>query len=419
MNYKLNIEIAKSLLMARWKQTLVAAIGVTFSITMFIALLGFMTGLNKLLDGLILNRTAHIRLYNEIEKNPHQPIAHIESYKTSYHFISSVKASNSREEIYNSEAIISTLRQDNRVLGISQKVHTPAFFNEGNIRIAGIIDGIQAQQENKLFNFYDYISGGPATNLDIVPNSIIIGKSLADQLLVNIGDLIYITTPSGEVFPLKLIAYYQSGIRDLDKVQAYTSIATAQKILGKPANYFTDIQVKLKDLNEAPSVAKEYKSLFGFQAIDIQTANSEFETGSSIRTLISYVVGITLLIVAGFGIYNILNMMIYEKLDSIAILKATGFSGKDVKGIFLMIALSIGLFGGLLGLLFGHLFLLVIDAIPFRFESLPTITSYPINYNPVYYFIGLFFSLLTTYLAGLFPAAKASKTDPVVIIRGK
>ena len=65
MNFRLNIEIAGSLLLARWKQTLVAAIGVTFGITMFIALLGFMTGLNSLLDGLILNRTPHIRLYND------------------------------------------------------------------------------------------------------------------------------------------------------------------------------------------------------------------------------------------------------------------------------------------------------------------------------------------------------------------
>jgi lipoprotein-releasing system permease protein len=65
------------------------------------------------------------------------------------------------------------------------------------------------------------------------------------------------------------------------------------------------------------------------------------------------VVGITLLIVAGFGIYNILNMMIYEKMDSIAILKATGFSGLDVNNIFITIALSIGIFGGTLGLIFG------------------------------------------------------------------
>jgi lipoprotein-releasing system permease protein len=419
MSYRLNIEVAKSLLIARWRQTLVAAIGVTFSITMFIGLLGFMTGLNVLLDGLILNRTAHIRLYNEIVRNPNQPIANTTAYKNFYHFISSVKAANSREEVYNSEAIIKTIRQDKRVHGVSPKVHSPVFFNEGNVRIAGVIDGINAHEENKLFHFYDYISSGSGNDLNIIPNSIVLGKPLADQLLVNIGDLVYITTPTGEAFPLKLIGFYQSGIRDLDKIQGYTSITTAQKILGKPANYFTDIQVKLNNLDNAPAIAKEYQRLFGLQAIDIQTANSEFESGSSIRALISYVVGITLLIVAGFGIYNILNMMIYEKMDSIAILKATGFSGGDVKRIFLMIALSIGFFGGTVGLLFGYVLSLAIDTIPFDFPSLPTITSYPVNYNPAYYLIGIVFSLVTTYLAGLFPAAKASKVDPVIIIRGK
>lgn len=169
----------------------------------------------------------------------------------------------------------------------------------------------------------------------------------------------------------------------------------------------------------APAMAKEYAPIFKVDAEDIQTANSQFETGTTIRTLISYTVGITLLIVAGFGIYNILNMMIYEKMDSIAILKATGFSGKDVNRIFLVIALSIGFFGGITGLLAGFLLSNVIDNIPFNTSALPTIKTYPINYNPVYYMIGGIFSLVTTYFAGYFPARKASKVDPVVIIRGK
>jgi lipoprotein-releasing system permease protein len=112
-------------------------------------------------------------------------------------------------------------------------------------------------------------------------------------------------------------------------------------------------------------------------------------------------------------------MMIYEKMDSIAILKATGFSGTDVKRIFLMIALSIGFFGGMLGLLFGYLLSLVIDAIPFNPPSLPTVKTYPVSYNPAFYFIGIIFSLVTTYFAGWFPASKAGRIDPVVIIRGK
>ncbi len=159
--------------------------------------------------------------------------------------------------------------------------------------------------------------------------------------------------------------------------------------------------------------------MFVIDAEDIQTANAQFETGTRIRLIISYSVGITLLIVAGFGIYNILNMMIYEKMESIAILKATGFSGKDVQFVFMIIALSIGIVGGLIGLLLGFSLSSVIDQIPFNTASLPTIKTFPINYNPKFYFIGATFSVITTFFAGWFPASKASKVDPVVIIRGK
>ncbi|RYZ25507.1 MAG: ABC transporter permease, partial [Chitinophagaceae bacterium] len=354
MKQKLNISIATSLLLARWKQTLVAAIGVTFSISMFIALLSFMTGLNLMLDSLFVNRTPHIRLFNEVRQNPHQPISQIDSFKNYYHFISSVKTGNSREEIYNSGSILLALGNDKRVQGISPKITAAALFNNGSQRLNGIINGIEVAAENRLFHFYDYITKGDGSSLAIIPSSIVLGKALAEILQTDMGDIVYVTSQTGEIFPLKLVGYYQSGINDLDKVTAYTSIETAQRLLGKPANFLTDIQVRLYEIKAAPSLAFEYKQLFGTQAIDIQTANAEFETGTSIRTLISYIVGITLLIVAGFGIYNILNMMIYEKMDSIAILKATGFSGTDVRRIFLLIALSIGIFGGLLGLGIGY-----------------------------------------------------------------
>ncbi|MGB3528841.1 MAG: FtsX-like permease family protein [Saprospiraceae bacterium] len=172
-------------------------------------------------------------------------------------------------------------------------------------------------------------------------------------------------------------------------------------------------------MNQAPDLAKEYKQLFNVDALDIQTANAQFETGSSVRTIISYAVGITLLIVAGFGIYNILNMMIYEKMDSIAILKATGFSGKDVNRIFITIALTTGIVGGLAGLIGGFGLSAIIDQIPFHTSSLPKVTTYPVDYSPGFYVIGAVFSLITTYLAGYFPAKKASRVDPVNIIRGR
>ena len=419
MNLKLIFSIAKALMLARWKQTLVAAVGVVFSITMFVTLLGFMNGLNDLLDSLILNRTPHIRLFNEIKPTAIQPINKNSSYKNTYNFIESIKPNGGRIEIYNNGAILSTLRKDNRVLGISPKVSTQVFYNVGAIDMAGSISGVDVEAENKLFKFSDYVVGGNFMDLKNVPNSIILGKVAAEKMLAEIGDVIQITSTKGERMQLKVVGFFQSGLQDIDKVQSYASIATTQKLLGKSNNYITDIQIKLKNILQAPQLAEEYGQIFQVDAIDIQTANAQFETGSDIRSLISYAVGITLLIVAGFGIYNILNMMIFEKMDSIAILKATGFSGKEVKNVFIVIALAIGIVGGLFGLLFGFVFSVIIDNLPFITPAMPTITTFPVNYDLKFYIIGTIFSIVTTYFAGYFPAKKASKIDPVIIIRGK
>ena len=419
MNNKLIFSIAKALMLARWKQTMVAAIGVTFSITMFVTLLGFMNGLNDLLDNLILNRTPHIRLYNEIKPTKIQPINKNKSFKKSYNFVESVKPNGGRVEIYNNAAIMNALKKDDRILGFSPKITSQVFYNVGAIDMNGVINGVDAEAENRLFNFKEYVTTGNYLDIKTIPNSIILGKVAAQKMLAEIGDVIQVTTAKGERMQLKVVGYFESGLQDIDKVQSYASTVTTQKLMGKTNSYITDIQIKLKDILNAPKIAKEYSQLFDLDAIDIQTANAQFETGSSVRTLISYAVGLTLLIVAGFGIYNILNMMIFEKMDSIAILKATGFSGNEVKSIFITIGIAIGVVGGMFGLLFGFIFSVIIDNLPFNTAAMPNVTTFPVNYDLKFYLIGTIFSIVTTYLAGYFPAKKASIIDPVVIIRGK
>ncbi len=418
MNFKLIFNIAIHLLRARLKQTIVAAVGVTFGIAMFISLVSFMNGLNDLLDGLMLNRTPHVRLYNEIKPSENQPINLSDKYRNDVNFVNSIKPKDRGKAIYNSKSIIFNLKKDPRIIDVAPKITIPVFFNSGTIEIAGVINGIDVQAEEKLFTLSDYIIEGKIADLE-QNNSIIIGKGLADKMLLAIGDIIKITTAKGNLSSLKIVGISQIGIAELDDTMSYTSLDMAQKLLGEATNYITDIQVKLYDITTAPQVAQEFKEKFNLDTIDYQTSNSQFETGSSVRTIISYAVGIVLLIVAGFGIYNILNMMIFEKMDSIAILKATGFSGNDVKWIFISLSLIIGFTGGIFGLVFGFIFTNIIDNIPFNTASLPTVTTYPINYNPMFYIIGITFALITTLIAGLFPAVKASKVDPVEIIRGK
>ncbi|MBU6341682.1 MAG: ABC transporter permease [Bacteroidetes bacterium] len=419
MKIKLIASIALALLRARWRQTLVAAIGVTFSITMFIALLGFMNGLNDMLDSLILNRTPHIRLFNEIKPNPDQPVNQSDINKNGYNFIRSLKSAEARQSLYNARAVMDALRREPEVLGVAPKIGAPVIYNAGALNITGAVSGIDVEAETRLFHFNNYVPTGNPLDLKNINNSILLGMGVAQAMLAQIGDVIQITTARGDRMSLKVVGFFQSGVKDYDKIQSYTSLATAQKILGESNDYLTDIQIKLHDIKKAPALARAYAQRFQCDAEDVKTANAQFETGSKIRTLLSFVVGITLLIVAGFGIYNILNMMIYEKMDTIAILKATGFSGSDVRRIFIGIAVSIGLVGGSAGLLTGFLLSTLIDQIPFNTAALPTIKTYPVNYDLEYYLIGIVFALLTTYFAGWFPARKASRVDPVIIIRGK
>jgi lipoprotein-releasing system permease protein len=367
----------------------------------------------------VLNRTPHIRLYNDIRPSDDQPIALDSTLKNYHHFIHSIKPANARKEIYQVETIFKRLKNDSRVLGVAPKLSAQVFYNLGNIELNGIVNGVEVAQESKLFKFQDYVFGGNAFDLENRSNSIILGQGIADKMQAKKGDIIQVTTINGEQFSLKVVGFFQSGLVELDKIQSYVSLATCQKLLGESSTFMTDIQIKLYDMDKAPELAKEYAALFKIDAEDIQTANAQFETGSSARTIISFSVGIVLLIVAGFGIYNILNMMIYEKMDTIAILKATGFSGADVKKIFIAISLSIGLAGALLGALLGLLFSVAIDNIPFNSAAVPMVDTYPVDYGIQYYAIAVIFAVATTYFAGWFPSRKASVVDPVEIIRGK
>ena len=135
--------------------------------------------------------------------------------------------------------------------------------------------------------------------------------------------------------------------------------------------------------------------------------------------ILNSVVGVILL-VAGFGIYNILNMTIYEKIKEIAILKATGFSGPSVISIFLQQAVYIGIMGGIIGIIIGFFLTLGISKV---YIGGGTPMGGALNYLPMSFYVphyieAISFGLITTIAAGYFPARKASKVDPVTIIRG-
>ena len=410
------LEIARTHLLSKLKQTGIAALGVTFGIGSYITLVSFMTGLNQMLDGLILNQTPHIHIYNEIRPSSIQPVDRLEEIENSLKIVHTVKPRRTQKKIHNARPIINYLEQDERVRGALPQIKTQIFYLAGSIEVGGNLSGVEILREAELFNLKDYIVKGSAQDLHNTSNGIILGSGLADKMSLKIGQRLQIATVKGETFPLKIVGIYQSGIQEIDNIQSFTNLTTSQRLLGEAQNYITDINVKLFDIEDAVPLSQEIENKFNLTAVDVKTANAQFETGTTIRNLITYAVSIALLIVAGFGIYNILNMLIYEKMNDIAILKATGFSGRDVQFIFMSQALIIGIIGGILGLLIGYLLSVIIDHTAFNTQALPTITTFPVNFDIRFYFIGIVFALVATFFAGYLPSRKAKKIDPVHII---
>lgn len=419
MKFSVILSISKTHLFSRKKQTIIAALGVTFGIGAYIIMMSFMTGLNGLLDGLVLNRTPHIHMFNEVKASDEQPIDQEGVYKDYFRVVHSIKPTASQARIHNASALLSYLNDQSEVRGATPLVRAQAFYMAGSSRLNGSIFGVDVMKEAELYNLDDYIVEGGAKDLAINESGILIGIGVAEILSLKVGDVVQVSTALGEVFPLKIVGLYQSGLADIDKVQSYVNIKTAQRLMGQSVNYITDINIKLYDMELAPEFGKDLRAKYDLSVVDIQTANAQFEAGTSIRNMISYAVSITLLIVAGFGIYNILNMLIYEKMNDIAILKATGFSGKDVQRIFISQALIIGFIGGILGLIVGYGVSVMISHAPFETDALPTVKTMPVNFSPTFYIIGIVFAMISTFFAGYFPSKKAQRIDPVEIIRGQ
>jgi lipoprotein-releasing system permease protein len=414
---KLVVEIAKTHLVSKPKQTLIAMLGVTFGIGMFIALVSLMTGLNDFTEELTMSSSADIHIYNDITESRASIADEVNA--NGINIVHHQKPKKETAKVRNALQITEMIRRDPRVLGVAPTLSSQVFYNYGPVELPGNIAGVNILEEDKLFDLRSKMKAGQIEDLLANNDGIIIGTGIARKMNVKVGDRIVITTPQGHTMPLKIVGLFQMGIGTIDNVRSYANISTVQTILQQDHSYITDINIKLIDLLQAKTVASEYQAMFGYKAEDWETANSTFLTGITIRNIITYSVSFTLLIVAGFGIYNILNMTIMNKMKDIAILKAMGFSGKDVRLIFMIQSLVIGFMGSVAGLCIGYVLSYLIAQAPFDGGDMVSLDHFPVNFDAKYYITGIVFGVLTTALAGYMPSRKAAYVDPIEIIRGQ
>lgn len=391
-------------------------LGVTFGIGMFIAMVGLMTGLNNFTEELTMTSSPDIHIYNDVTEERSTLAEQVNP--GGINFVHHQKPKRETPKLRNARQLTELIRKDPRVMGVAPTLSSQVFYNYGPVQLNGTVAGVDILEEDKLFDLRSKMKSGRLEDLQANADGIIMGTGLARKLNVKTGDRVVITTPEGYTMTLKIVGTFQMGIGLVDNIRSYANISTVQVILQQDQSYITDINIKLHDLNQAKMIAPEFQAMSGYKSEDWETANATFLTGAIIRNILTYSVSFTLLVVAGFGIYNILNMTIYNKMKDIAILKAMGFSGGDVKQIFMIQSLVIGFVGSLAGLVIGYSLSYAISKAPFDGGDFVSLDHFPVNFDPKYYIIGVVFGVATTAVAGYMPSRKASKMDPIEILRG-
>jgi len=410
MKLNINSEIAYTHLITRKKQTIIAALGVTVGIGIFIFMISLVVGFNRYSDEALFKAEPHLRIYQDDTLS--RPL--IKQIKPNYTtIIINPKIANLSNTLVNPEKIIADLKKQDDIVTVTPQVSVNIFYNNGISQINGVSSGVNIMEANAMFDIQSTMLAGNVRNLMSTPNGILIGVGIAEKLNIQLHDNINITSSIGVVKMMKVEGIFKTSNSNIDLTKSYINLAISQQLMKKSSSYLTDILVNIEDPNDAPKFSKQLQNSTIYKVEDWQSANEQSMSNKKTRQVMFGSISLAILLVAAFGIYNIINMTIKEKLNDIAILKATGFSGKDVINIFLKESLIMGIIGTSFGLLMVTGLIKLVSGIYIGGDR----EYFPIGYETLIFIIGAILGVLITLGAGYIPAIGAAKIDPIEIFR--
>lgn len=410
MKINVDAEIAITHLLARKRQTSIAALGVTIGVAMYIFMNSLTVGVNRYSDSVVFKSLPHIRIYREDEIS--KPLKKDPGHKD-LTVIVNPKIANLTKNLINPHKIVADIKNHFDIEAIAPIVTVNLFYNNGKSQVDGVASGVNIIEANTMFNIQSTMLDGDLRELVTTSNGILLGVGIVDKLNVKLNDNISVISSIGVIKLMKVVGIFKTSNSATDKSKSYINLASAQELLKQDPNYVTDIDVNIRDPLKAPLYVPALQRLTGYTVEAWQSANEQAMAARRIRNIMLLGISMAILLVAAFGIYNILNMTISQKLNDIAILKATGFSGLDVVKIFVGEALVMGLIGTILGFLFS----IVLIKLLARVYIGADIGYFPIQIEPSISINGILVGIIMTLGAGYIPAHKAALVDPISIFR--
>jgi lipoprotein-releasing system permease protein len=397
------LKVARRYLLSNPSQTLLLIAGVALGVTVFVFITALIAGLAVRLTEQVTGNSAHISLepptrVARVLAGPDLPVESVALVSTFQ-----------RRQIRDWPRVVALLRANPEVSAISPQISGSAFLVKSEVVQSVAIIGVEPQGIDAISRITPTIVDGDG---DLGADGLLIGVRLAEDLGLRAGQPILLRTERGVERQLTVRGVFRSGLQSLDERVAFLSLQAARPLFVLPAGV-TNIEVKLKDPDDARATASFLAEATGLRATPWQEKNLSLEdalvaqgrTGSMIQvfSLISIIIGVA----------SALVLSAYRRRSEVGIMRAFGVPGDFILWVFLLQGLLIGLIGAVIGCGTGYGLCLWLE----RITNVDGVPVLPIAPEQGGYIAALVLTTLGATIASILPARAAAKVDPLAAIQ--
>ena len=369
-------------------QSIFSVLGVAIAVTVFIVSLTVSNGLEKNMINSLLTMSPHILIKNK--QNPF-----FEGYEETSEKLKKIKGVKAVIPQINSQSII-------KFEGYAKGV---------------LADGISPENVKNGLKLKMVSGNDNISELD----SVLIGEEMAGELRVKVGQQVSLISAENKEIKLTVRGIFKTGFLEYDSNVAVVPLH-AMQILAEQGKAVTEMDIKVENPQKVEEVLKEVRTVMNqkeYTAISWKTLNHNLLKAVQFEKFVLIAILSLLLVIASFAVSVILNMIVREKIKDIGILKSIGYTNKNIRRIFTIEGLIIGVFGMIMAsglsplVLIGLkiLFKVYIKGGTYYLEELPLY----ISQKELLIIYGVTF--VVVFLSTIFPAARAARLKPVEALK--